>query len=83
MSQLDHTQGDPLVAPSRIGYSFYVVYISNFADLVVCSTPTSLSLLRFRDGVRSSTPVTLTKGPYWSRLGFPLRSPCQGADITF
>jgi hypothetical protein len=59
----------PFLAPSRIGYSFYIVYIQNFADPGAYNIVTSLSLSRCRDGIRSRSPVTLIKGPYWSRFG--------------
>jgi hypothetical protein len=63
MSQLDYAQGDPLLAPLRIGYNFHVVYIEIFVDPVAYNTATFLSLSRYYNSSRSHSPITLMKGP--------------------
>jgi len=45
--------GGPILAPSRIGYSFYIIYIENFVYPTTYSIATSLSLLRYRNDGRS------------------------------
>lgn len=59
VSHLDHAQGGRFSAPSRVSYGFHTIYIWNFLDPVAFNTATSLSLLKYRDGVRSRSPVSL------------------------